>query len=106
MLEQASSGKTGASPPARVLKVSSATTTPLFIVRGLRDFGDGFVSILSPVYLGALGFSVAEIGLIATAALLGSALLTIVIGFAGGRRNLRQLLILAAGLMVLTGLGF
>src|SRR5690242_1522284 len=71
-----------------------------------RDFGDGFVAVLLPVYLGALGFSVAEIGLIATAALLGSALLTIAIGIAGVRRNLRHLLMLAAGLMVATGVGF
>lgn len=86
--------------------MSAEATTSLLVARGFRDFGDGFVSVLLPVYLGALGFSVAEIGLIATAALLGSALLTIAIGIAGVRRNLRELLILAAGLMAATGIGF
>jgi hypothetical protein len=41
----------------------------------LRDFGDGFVAVLLPVYLLALGFSPLEVGIIATASLLGSALL-------------------------------
>jgi MFS family permease len=86
--------------------VTFNATTSLLVARSLRDFGDGFVAVLLPVYLSALGFSVAEIGLIATAALLGSALLTIAIGIAGVRRNLRNLLMLAAGLMVATGLGF
>ncbi|RVO31116.1 MFS transporter, partial [Sinorhizobium meliloti] len=31
--------------------------TYLFAARALRDFGDGFVAILLPVYLLALGFS-------------------------------------------------
>jgi MFS family permease len=50
-----------------------------------------------------LGFSVVEIGLVATVALLGSALLTVAIGVAGMRRGLRQLLVAAACLMMVTG---
>ncbi len=34
--------------------------TYLFAARALRDFGDGFVAILLPVYLLALGFSGSE----------------------------------------------
>jgi MFS family permease len=74
--------------------------------RAARDFGDGLVAILLPVYLTALGHSPAEIGLIATAALLGSSLLTIAIGFAGSRQDHRRLLLAAAGLMVATGIAF
>jgi MFS family permease len=80
--------------------------TRLLITRALRDFGDGFVAVLLPVYLKALGFSLVQIGLIATAALLGSALLTLVIGIVGTRYDHRQLLILAAGLMIATGAAF
>ncbi|AGS24854.1 major facilitator superfamily protein (plasmid) [Rhizobium etli bv. mimosae str. Mim1] len=77
--------------------------TWLFAARSLRDFGDGFVAILLPVYLLALGFSPLQVGVIATASLFGSALLTIIIGFLGGHHDLRRLLLAAAGLMVATG---
>ncbi|EJC80840.1 arabinose efflux permease family protein [Rhizobium leguminosarum bv. trifolii WSM2297] len=78
--------------------------TWLFAARSLRDFGEGFVAILLPVYLLALGFSPLQVGLIATASLFGSALLTIIIGFLGARHDLRHLLLAAAGLMVATGI--
>ncbi|APG87977.1 major facilitator superfamily protein (plasmid) [Sinorhizobium americanum CCGM7] len=75
----------------------------LFGARALRDFGDGFVAILLPVYLLALGFSPLQVGIIATASLLGSALLTIAVGFLGARYDLRWLLLAAASLMTATG---
>ncbi|MBB4189349.1 MFS transporter [Sinorhizobium terangae] len=77
--------------------------TYLFAARALRDFGDGFVAILLPVYLLALGFSSLQVGVIATASLFGSALLTIAIGFLGARHDLRGLLLAAASLMVASG---
>ena len=46
---------------------------PVFAARALRDFGDGFVAILLPVYLTALGLSAFQVGLVATLALFGSA---------------------------------
>lgn len=55
--------------------------TYLFAARALRDFGDGFVVILLPVYLLLLGFSPPQVGIIATASLFGSALLTMPSGF-------------------------
>ncbi len=78
--------------------------TWLFAARSLRDFGDGFVAILLPVYLLALGFSPLQVGVVATASLFGSALLTIIIGFLGAHHDLRRLLLAAAGLMVATGI--
>ena len=77
--------------------------TYLFAARALRDFGDGFVAILLPVYLLALGFSPLQVGIIATASLFGSALLTIAVGLLGARCDLRQLLLAATGLMMATG---
>jgi len=71
--------------------------------RGLRDFGDGFVAVLLPVYLMALGFSPLEVGALAGTALFGSALLTLAIGFLGVRYDHRLLLISSAGLMTATG---
>jgi MFS family permease len=82
------------------------TTRLLLTARALRDFGDGFVAVLLPVYLTALGFTALEVGVIATAALLGSALLTLGIGVIGSRYDHRRLLIAAAGLMAATGAAF
>ena len=78
----------------------------LYAARALRDFGDGFVAVLLPVYLTILGLGAFEIGVVATLALLGSALMTLGIGLIGGRTNLRRLLIGAAVLMTATGLAF
>jgi len=77
----------------------------LLLARALRDFGDGFVAVLLPVYLANLGMSPFEIGVVATAALLGSALMTLGIGLVGSRLGERPLLLAAAGLMVVTGIG-
>ena len=78
----------------------------VYLARALRDFGDGFVAVLLPVYLIALGFSPLQVGLIATIALLGSALLTLGVGLIGARYDHRRLLLAAANLMVATGRGF
>ena len=78
----------------------------LLSARALRDFGDGFVAVLLPVYLLALGFAPLEVGIIATASLLGSALLTLAIGFLGARYDQRRLLLAAASLMIATGVAF
>jgi MFS family permease len=75
----------------------------LIWARGLRDFGDGFVAVLLPVYLTALGFSSVQIGILAGATLFGSSLLTLAVGFLGARYDHRLLLIYTAGLMTATG---
>jgi MFS family permease len=75
----------------------------LLSARALRDFGDAFVAVLLPVYLTILGFSAFEVGVIATAALLGSALLTLGVGVVGARHDHRRLLLAGAGLMTATG---
>ncbi|RWP60273.1 MAG: MFS transporter, partial [Mesorhizobium sp.] len=80
--------------------------TFLFAARALRDMGDGFVAVLLPVYLLALGFTPLQVGIIATASLLGSALLTIGFGLLGARYDHRQLLLAATSLMVATGVAF
>ena len=74
--------------------------------RGLRAASDGFVSIILPAYLLLLGFDALAVGLLATATLLGSALLSLAVGLTGVRRHTRAPLIAASLLMVLTGLAF
>ena len=78
----------------------------LLCARAVRDFGDGFIAVLLPVYLLELGLGPLQVGMVATAALLGSALLTIAIGFLGARYDHRRLLLAAAGLMMATGVAF
>ena len=78
----------------------------LLAARGLRAACDGFVSIILPAYLLLLGFDALQVGVLATATLLGSALLTLAVGLAGARRAARPLLLAACLLMALTGLGF
>ena len=90
-------------PDIRPGDVQPAAMTHLLWARALRDFGDGFIAILLPVYLTTLGFSAFDVGVIATAALLGSALLTLGVGLMGGRHDHRLLLLAAASLMIASG---
>ena len=76
------------------------------VARGIRAFGDGLVAILLPVDLARLGFGPVGVGLIATSTLLGSALLTLALGFVAHRMHLQRGLLAAALLMTGTGLGF
>ena len=78
----------------------------VYAARALRDFGDGFVAVLLPVYLAALGLRAWEIGVVATLALLGSALMTLCTGFLGARIDQRTLLLAASGVMTGTGIAF
>jgi MFS family permease len=78
----------------------------LLWVRALRAFGDGYVSLLLPVYLLALGLSPFEVGIITTATLLGSGALTLLVGLHAYRFRYRTLLLAATVLMTATGLGF
>jgi len=75
-------------------------------VRGLRAFADGYVSLLLPVYLVALGCTAVQVGVIATATLLGSAALSLLVGLHAHRAGYRTLLLAAAGLMAATGFSF
>jgi MFS family permease len=78
----------------------------LLVAKGLRAFGDGFVSLLLPAYLLELGYGPLQVGIIATATLLGSGLLTLAVGLRAHRYHYRTLLLAATALMAGTGLGF
>ena len=78
----------------------------IYWARALRDFGDGFVAVLLPVYLTAIGLGALEVGIVATLALAGSALMTLGIGLLGSSTDQRKLLMAASGLMIATGLAF
>ncbi len=86
----------GVAPEARLLLVG----------RALRAFADGYVAILLPAYLLALNLGQREVGLISSATLLGSALLTLALGAWGHRWSQRRLLLAATWLMAVTGIVF
>ena len=88
---------------------ASARTDPVkyvYAARALRDFGDGFVAVLLPFYLVAIGLGPLQVGLTTTAALFGSTLTTLLTGALGSRYDQRKLLMAASGLMIASGLAF
>ncbi|MBM3534263.1 MAG: MFS transporter [Alphaproteobacteria bacterium] len=85
---------------------SRSTMTSVLAARAVRDFGDGFVAVLLPAHLTLLGFSAIEVGVLATAALLGGSLMTLGVGVIGSRHDHRRLLIAGGGLMVASGVAF
>ena len=74
--------------------------------RSLRAFGDGYVAILLPLHLARLGYDAFGVGIISTATLLGSALLTLAFGLVAYRIPRRRRLLAAGLLMAATGIGF
>jgi len=95
------------SPPiGRAPRTQLRTLRWVLAARGLRAFGDGFVSLLLPLYLLSLGYSPVDVGIIATGTLLGSGTLTLALGLYAHRFRTRMLLLAAAGLMAATGISF
>ncbi len=86
----------GADSAARVLLIS----------RSLRGLCDGYVAVLLPAYLLALGLGKLDVGLVSTATLIGSAVATIAVGALAHRFAVRRMFIVAAALMIATGLAF
>ena len=78
----------------------------LYAARGLRGFGDGFAIIILPAYMTVLGYDPVAIGIVATASLLGTALLTLSVGMVAPRYDLRALMLFGALLTAATGIAF
>src|ERR1700692_5107852 len=76
----------------------------LYGARCLRGFGDGFAVVILPAYLTAIGLSPVQIGFVATMSLFGTAVLTLLVGLIAPQHDLRNMLLLGAGLMAFTGL--
>jgi MFS family permease len=81
-------------------------TQRVLAARALRAFGDGFIAVVLPAYVLALGLGQLEVGFIGTATLFGSALATLAVGRWGHRYSIRRLLLAASLLMAATGLAF
>ena len=105
-----------AEPPGLVMRGSAArlllpagvdpSALPLLIARALRALADGYMALLLPAYLLSIGLGTLEVGIVATATMLGSAMATLAVGAWGHRFASRALLRGAALLMAATGIGF
>lgn len=78
----------------------------ILAAKALRAFADGFIAVLLPAYLLALGYGQLEVGVLSTVTLFGSAFATLAVGQWGHRFPMRGLMGSAAVLMVATGVGF
>ncbi|HVR63950.1 MAG TPA: MFS transporter, partial [Polyangia bacterium] len=91
--------------------MSSKTTTmtdarKLLCTRAVRGLADGVVSVALAAYLTEIGFSALQVGAVVTGTLLGSAALTLAVGLLGYQLSRRRILLAAAALMAVTGIGF
>ena len=102
----AAASVTGSAPDMVEPERRARDVTILYAARGVRGFGDGFAIIILPAYLTAIGFDAVWVGIVATASLLGSSVLTLAVGFLGARYPLRSLLLAGALLMIATGVAF
>src|SRR3981081_2947628 len=93
-------------PTEQKASTGSSLIALLYVARGLRGFGDGFAIIILPAYMTALGYDAVAVGIVATASLLGTALLTLIVGWIAPRHDRRALLMFGAGLMAATGIAF
>jgi MFS family permease len=78
----------------------------LFTTRVIRMFGYGFLSVVLVLYLATRGLSEGEIGLLLTLTLAGDAAITLWITTSADRLGRRKMLIVGAGLMIISGLIF
>jgi MFS family permease len=78
----------------------------LFSTRLLRMFGYGFLSVVLALYLAQRGLSEGEIGLLLTLTLAGDAAITLWITTSADRAGRRRMLLVGAGLMILSGVIF
>ena len=78
----------------------------LFATRVIRMFGYGFLSVVLVLYLVTRGLSEGEIGLLLTLTLAGDAAITLWITTSADRLGRRRMLVLGAGLMIISGLIF
>ncbi len=75
----------------------------LFATRAVRLFAYGFLSVVLVLYLGAVGLSEAESGLLLTLTLLGDTAISLWITTRADRAGRRRMLLLGAALMIFAG---
>ena len=72
----------------RIIAIRRSDVYVPYAARAARGVGDGFAIIIVPAYLSQLGFGPFQIGLVASATLLGTATVTLAIGFLAACKDL------------------
>jgi hypothetical protein len=72
----------------RITAIKRSDVHLLYAARAARGVGDGFAIIILPAYLSQLGFDPFQIGLVASAPLLGTTTVTLAIGFLAACKDL------------------
>ena len=78
----------------------------LFAARVARMFGYGFLAVVLALYLAALGFEEAQIGLLLTLTLVGDTVISLWMSTQADRYGRRRMLVLGSLLILGAGLGF
>ncbi|HYX12327.1 MAG TPA: MFS transporter, partial [Candidatus Acidoferrum sp.] len=78
----------------------------LFTTRIVRMFGYGFLAVILALYLDALGFDGAQIGLLLSLTLIGDTIISLWLTTRADRLGRRRVLSVGALLMLAAGLGF
>jgi MFS family permease len=78
----------------------------ILLARGLRTFAYGYLAVILGAYLDRLGMSPFEIGLVLTAAIAGSAAMTVAWSLLADRVGRRRTVAIMAGLMAVGGVLF
>ena len=82
------------------------TRRTVLLTRAVRAFVDGVAFVVLPAHLTELGFSATQVGAIVAASLLGSAVLTLSLGWVSHRWSARTLLTATSWIMLTTGIAF
>jgi len=80
--------------------------TLLFAARGLRSLSQGYLAVIVPLYLALLGYSAIQLGIVFTAASIGSAVLAAAVGIYSDRYGRKLLLVILALLTAIGGVVF
>ncbi len=97
---------TGAPPGDHRQPVAPRDITLLFVTRSIRMFGYGLLAVVVVLYLDAVGFSGAEIGLLLALTLLGDAAISLWLTTHADRLGRRRVLVAGAVLLLAGGLAF
>ena len=93
-------------PQGSVLRALSADARLLFVTRITRLFAYGLLSIVLVLYLTALGFGDAQVGILLSLTLLGDTAISFWLTTRADRLGRRRMLLIGAALMVLAGVIF
>jgi MFS family permease len=92
--------------PTAPLAWLSTDGKKLLVTRTLRTFAYGYLTVIIAIYLARLGLDTVQVGLVLSAAILGSALMTVLWGLLADRYGRRRTVATMAALMIAGGLLF